>query len=159
MRDNPYAVIEKAAEDGGEHIYKKMHHKSMVAVTAPHFNRARELVKQNKATDIDIINLHFAAESIMPAGGGFDAIYQMFDITHTQLHRTAQKLGIQPSHVGGKAGKQGPGYLSDIKKIERDVSKMDIAELTASFVETLESIAVPMQREAELLELAFKGTS
>ena len=42
MRDNPYAVIEKAAEDGGEHIYKKMHHKSMVAVTAPHFNRARE---------------------------------------------------------------------------------------------------------------------
>lgn len=141
------------------------HHKFTKAVSSPYFQRAEELLLAGKATDADILNLHYIAlQRGVGAGDRLSALLYMDKVPHNILHDVMRKAGIEPdaSAIPKNLSKKLPDtshpgqYLSDHSS---NVMKIDsITELTEDFIGAIDDIAEPMLREANFLQEAWGKT-
>ena len=124
------------------------HHKNMKAVSAPFLDRAWEIVRAGGGTQADILNLHqLALNHGVGMGDRMSALLPMGRVPHQKLHNWAKATGIQPT----------PAQIKEIAEKLKGVNNME--DLTRIFNQELEKIAIPMTREAKIMEAVWQDLS
>mgnify|MGYP000282249627 CR=1 FL=1 len=128
---------------------KEFHHVFMKDLSAEYAEKARELVRQGKATPEDVIMLDRIAKKYGFGLGDYKTAGIYSDrIPHSAGHKRAIELGIQPSPAG-------PGPDLDTTKLKIKKTS-DIKELFASFEDSIKEIAIPMKDEIEGFQEAWE---
>ncbi len=127
---------------------KEFHHVFMKDLSAEYAEKARELVRQGKATPEDVIMLDRIAKKYGFGLGDYKSAGIYADrIPHSAGHKKAIELGIQPSPAG-------PGPDLDTTKLKIKQTS-DIKELFKSFEDSIKEIAIPMKDEIEGFQEAW----
>ena len=162
----PYKVYEDLLQS--DPVVKKFHHKFMKGQSVPYFERAWELVDAGKATKEDIIALHrYALDAGVGTGDRQSAIMMFERIPHDELHNFMLDIGIQPSatkfakesvSASGRKTRVVPSSDSPLKRDVKRIKKLEtIEDLATDFKQAVDEIAVPMTKEAELLQEAWQA--
>ena len=128
---------------------KEFHHVFMKDLSAEYAEKARELVRQGKATPEDVIMLDRIAKKYGFGLGDYKTAGIYADrIPHSAGHKKAIELGIQPSPAG-------PGPALDTTKLKIKQTS-DIKELFTDFEDSIKEIAIPMKDEIEGFQEAWE---
>jgi len=149
-------------------VAKKFHHKFMKGQSVPYFERAWELVDAGLASEEDIIALHrYALDAGVGTGDRQSSIMMFERIPHEELHNFMLDIGIQPSatkfakesvSASGKKTRVQPSANSPLKRDVKRIKKIEtIEDLAEDFQKAVDEIAVPMTKEAELLQEAWQA--
>ena len=149
-------------------VAKKFHHKFMKGQSVPYFERAWELVDAGLASEEDIIALHrYALDAGVGTGDRQSSIMMFERIPHEELHNFMLDIGIQPSATkfskegvtaSGRKTRVQPSANSPLKRDVKRIKKIEtIEDLAADFQQAVDEIAVPMTKEAELLQEAWQA--
>ena len=142
--------------------HKQIHHELMKDYYAEYADKARQLVKEGKATKADVINLGFVAKKHgFGLGDNKSAAAFIDKIPHDEGHEFMKRMGIQPvdSKATGKFNKTGdvkyPG--AELTAEKKRISKIDnIDELTRDFEDGIREIGVPMRDEINAFQDAWE---
>ena len=128
---------------------KEFHHVFMKDLSAEYAEKARELVRQGKATPQDVIMLDRIAKKYGFGLGDYKTAGIYADrIPHSMGHKTSIELGIQPSPAG-------PGPDLEMTKLKIKKTS-DIQDLLVDFEESIKEIALPMRDEIEGFQEAWE---
>ena len=121
----------------------------MKDLSAEYAEKARELVRQGKATPQDVIMLDRIAKKYGFGLGDYKTAGIYADrIPHSMGHKTSIELGIQPSPAG-------PGPDLEMTKLKIKKTS-DIQDLLVDFEESIKEIALPMRDEIEGFQEAWE---
>ena len=142
--------------------HKQIHHELMKDYYAEYVAKARQLVKEGKATKADVINLGFIAKKYgFGLGDNKSAAAFIDKIPHDEGHELMKRMGIQPvdsKRVSGRLTKDTdvkyPG--AELTTEKKRISKIDnIDELTQDFEGGIKDIGVPMRDEINSFQDAW----
>ena len=143
--------------------HKQIHHELMKDYYAEYVDKARQLVKEGKATKADVINLGFIAKKYgFGLGDNKSAAAFIDKIPHDEGHELMKRMGIQPvdsKRVSGRLTKDTdvkyPG--AELTTEKKRISKIDnIDELTQDFEGGIKDIGVPMRDEINSFQDAWE---